>query len=94
MFRPSDQRRVQAHFDGVLPAPYEAEILLEDERLTLRARVMDPDDQSMPVVQAIWSYDTLPTRRNQKQPLDEELAVIGTEFIAACNAYTAAKAGE
>lgn len=94
MFRPSDQRRVQAHFDTVLPAPYEAEILLEDDRLTLRARVMDPDDQNLPVVQAIWGYDTLPTRRGQKQPADDELAVIGADFIAACNAYTAAKAGD
>lgn len=93
MFRPSDERRVQAHFDSILPAPYEAEISMSADRTQMTVRVMDPDDATLPVVQAIWAYETLPSMRGQKQPLDAELDTVGEGFIAACNAYTAAKAG-
>ena len=44
MFRPSDERRVQAHFDSILPAPYEAEISMSADRTQMTVRVMDPDD--------------------------------------------------
>ena len=47
----------------------------------------------MPVVQATWLYDPTPAQRTEKQPREAEIAEIGQAFVAACNAYTAAKAG-
>lgn len=90
MFRPSDVRRVQAAFDAAIPAPYEAEVTLADGRMTMNAIVMDPDDPALPVVRTSWPYEA--GKRLVKQPSDAELAVISTEFIAACTAYPEAKA--
>lgn len=92
MFRPSDERRVQAAFDAGLDAPYEAELLLEDGRRTMRVRVMDPDNQEIPVAQAIWWHDPA-APKTRRQPDDGEVARLVTEFNGICAAYTAAKAG-
>jgi uncharacterized protein YcfL len=92
MFRPSDQRRVQAAFDAAIEAPYEVTITLEDNRMTMRAQVMDPDNAAIPVVQAIWWYDPAGLK-NRPQPSNDEVARIAAEFNTACQAYTAAQGG-
>lgn len=86
MFRPSDVRRVQAAFDAGLPAPYEATVTVEDSRITMRVSIMDPDDDTLPVAQAVWTYDA--AFKYRKQPTDAELADIVTSMTQACNEYT------
>jgi hypothetical protein len=89
MFRSSDQRRVQSALDDALPAPYEAQVTIENGRLMLKACVMDPDNAAMPVVQAFWTYS--PGYRTKKQPEDAEILEIAAGFVTACDAYTAAQ---
>lgn len=86
MFRPSDQRRVQAAFDAALPAPYEAFVKLEADRTVMRVSVPDPDNELLPVAQAVWTYDA--SVKDRKQPTDEELAQIGARFAVICAEYT------
>lgn len=92
MFRPSDQRRVQASFDAALPAPYEAQVTLLDERRSLAVTIMDPDEPSLPVANAVWWYD--PALKNAKQPADAEIAAISAQMQRDCEEYPARKAAE
>lgn len=92
MFRNSAVARVQAAFAAAIPAPYEAEIKLEDDRNTMRVVVTDPDDPALPIAQVIWQWDIKgPTRL---QPSDEEIAVIANSFALICADYPAQKAAE
>lgn len=90
MFRPSDERRVQAAFDRLLPAPFEADIYVEEQRTVLRVEVLDPDDPSLPVASARWTYDAQITYR--KQPSDDEIEEIAASIVEACNRWPEDKA--
>lgn len=93
MFRPSDVRRVQAEFDDTLEAPFEAQVQLENKRMTMRVVIMDPDDESLPVGQAVWWFDeNIP--RNVKQPSLEEVKLIRAQLNRVCIDYPARKAAE
>lgn len=87
MFRPSDQRRVQAACDAGLPPPYEARVTLSDDRLTLSVAITDPDDEALPVAQASWIYEPL-LKYREKQPSDEEVAQIVTSLAQACSDHS------
>lgn len=91
MFRPSDVRRVQQAFDTDILPPYEAAVTLSEDRLTLTVAIADPDDATLPVGQASWTYDE--AFRYRQQPTNEELAHIVTQMVLICSDYTAAKAG-
>lgn len=93
MFRPSDQRRVQAAFDAGLPAPYEAEITLAQGRKVMRCEVRDPENDQLVVVQAEWWYDERAPRTVQ-QPAKDEIAAVTYAFIQLCEQYPARKATE
>lgn len=90
MFRPSDERRVQKAFDETLTPPYEAEIQLEDGRKTMRVVIMDPDDPSLPVAQAVWWFDDS-ALKGRKQPADEEISLIAGQMNGVCADYPARK---
>ena len=92
MFRPSDERRVQALFDVELPPPYEATISLRDERRELWVTVTDPDDSTRTVVMCAWVYDE--RRKLEKQPSEAELSEKAARFVEICNAYPFYKAAE
>jgi hypothetical protein len=92
MFRPSDERRVQAMFERLLPAPYEADTYLEEGRTVLRVEVLDPDDQTLTVASGLWTYD--PDIKHKKQPTDEELEDIALRVTAICLRYPARKAAD
>lgn len=85
MFRPSDERRVQAALDRLLPAPYEADIYVEEQRTVLRVEVLDPDDPSLPVANARWTYDPQITYR--KQPDDAEIVEIAASIVEVCHRW-------
>lgn len=91
MFRPSDTRRVQAACDLEIQPPYEAQIQLENMRKTMRVVIMDPDDASLPVAQAVWWYDDK-APKDAKQPSAAELATIVASMQRACDDYPAFKA--
>lgn len=92
-FRPSDVRRVQAAFDAGLDAPYEAQIQLENMRKTMRVVIMDPDDEQLPVAQAVWWFDP-DALKGVKQPRDEEIAGIVASHKRICEDYPARKAAD
>lgn len=91
MFRPSDVRRVQAAYDAALDPPYEAQVQLENMRKTMRVIIMDPDDQQLPVAQAVWWFDT-DAPRTVKQPADAEVAATAASHKRVCTDYPAFKA--
>lgn len=93
MFRPADVRRVQKAFDLALDPPYDAEVRLENERRTMRVVIMDPDDSSLPVAQAVWWFNP-DAMKGSKQPLDNEVAAIADEMNRVCTDYPARKAAE
>lgn len=93
MFRPSDERRVQAAFDTDLLPPYEAAITMEDNRKSMRVVVADPDDQKLTVAQAIWWFDDR-APRSAKQPADDEIGTIVAAFMVACSEYPDKKAAD
>lgn len=90
MFRPSDHRRVQAELDALLPAPYEAEVTLADERQAMNVLIRDPDEPGLTVAACTWRFD--PARKNEKQPSPEELAAVVQNLAIICEAYPEAKA--
>lgn len=90
MFRPSDVRRVQKVLDDTIEAPYEAEIQLEDGRKTMRLVIMDPDDETLPVAQAVWWFDP-DALKGRKQPEDAEILVIARQMNGVCADYPARK---
>lgn len=90
MFRPADQRRVQAAFDEGLDPPYDAQIQLENMRRTMRVVIMDPDDASLPVAQAVWWFDDM-ALKGVKQPSDTEIAAIIDRMKRICSDYPAFK---
>jgi hypothetical protein len=92
MFRPSDVRRAQAAFDDAIDPPYEATVTLSPDRLTLRTTVVDPDNGVMPVANGSWQFDPLAIK-TKKQPSEEELNEIATQFNTICLAHYADKAG-
>lgn len=93
MFRPSDVRRVQAAFDQALEAPYEAQVQLTGDRKSMRVVIMDPDDETLPVGQAIWTFDdTAP--KTMGQPSAAEVSSIVTSLKVVCDEYPARKAAE
>ena len=92
MFRPSDERRIQAILDALIPPPYEAELSLEDERKTLRVVIADPDDAGLIVAQAVWTYDEKAIE--QRQPRDGDLEATLHSLQAACAGYPAKKAAD
>ena len=89
MFRPSDQRRVQAELDAMLPAPYEAVVTLADERRKMYVTIADPDDPDINVAACLWVFD--PSRKLEKQPSDEELKAVVGNLTIICEAYPEAK---
>jgi hypothetical protein len=91
MFRPADQRNVQAAMDAALPLPFQAEIELLNDRMTMRVFVTDPDSAAMPVAQAVWDYDTSKAANGKAQPREAELAGVTAQFVTACQTYAAAK---
>lgn len=84
MFSPSDKRRVQAAFEKALELPYEAQIELSADRRAMRVFVNDPDDESIPVAQAMWTYDGSKLGVTRRQPADAELELIAAQFKTAC----------
>jgi len=91
MYMPSDHRRIRAAFDGTMPAPYEADVIMGEGRKSIRVCVLDPDDETKTVAQAMWEFEESKLR-NGKQPSDAELAEIVKAFVDICNAHAAAKA--
>lgn len=89
MFRPSDVRRVQAAFDNALPAPYEAEIELADQRTTLMVRIADPDNNALTVGSVTWTFDAV--RPKERQPSASELAQIVAAQVTVCNEHAEAE---
>jgi hypothetical protein len=89
MFRPADQRTVQAAMDAALPQPFQAEIELMEGRSRMRVFVADPDNHAMPVAQVTWDYYTFKTMNGKPQPREGELAYVISQFVAACQAYAA-----
>lgn len=91
MFRPADGKRVQKAFDDLLEPPYEAQVQLENMRKTMRVVIMDPDDESLPVGQAVWWFDEKQPK-SVKQPADDEIATIVESLRKVCEDYPAHKA--
>jgi hypothetical protein len=91
MFRPADQRHVQAAMDAALPPPFQAEIELLYSRTGMRAFVTDPDNHAMPVAQVTWDYDTSKAMNGKAQPREAELAYVISQFVTACQAYAASR---
>lgn len=92
MFRPSDERRVQAVLDATLPAPFEATLTLTDQRRTMTVTILDPDDAALTVASAVWWFDD--RVKGRAQPSPAELTSIADSFALICNDYPAKKAAE
>lgn len=89
MFRQSDVRRVHAAFDEALPEPYEAGIVLSQDRKTLAVTVPDPDTAGLTVASCSWAFDPHLAARRILQPRDEETAAMAKTIAGICGDHAA-----
>lgn len=90
MFRSSDVRRVKAAMDAAIPAPYEADVVMERGGLDITATLTDHATGKM-IASCLWTFQPLKKGSKLKieQPSKDEIKHIANRFAALCAEFPA-----